>query len=96
MRHFLYGVFALTLALVGCGGDGGSAGSAGSGGSVEIAPVIRFVGSYDVACGNCSPPRDNSLTSAPVVGASALGSRDIARVELSADHGPVQVLTSPN
>ena len=87
MKHFLYGALALCFALASCG-DGG--------GSVESVPVIKFVGTYDFACGNCSPPRENSLTIAPVTGATGLGSRDIARVELSVEHGPVQVLTSPN
>ena len=88
MRNFLCGALVLCFALAGCGGGGG--------GSVEALPAIRFIGTYDFACGNCSPPRENSLSIAPVAGATALGSRDIARVELSVDHGPAQVLTSPN
>ena len=87
MRYFLYGALALCFALAGCGGGGGS---------VESVPVIRFVGNYDFGCSNCSPPFENRLTIAPVSGAATIGSRDIARVELSANHGPVQVLTSPN
>ena len=87
MRNFLYGALVLCFALAGCGGGGGS---------VETLPAIRFIGTYDFACGNCSPPRENSLAIAPVTGATALGSRDIARVELSVEHGPAQVLTAPN
>lgn len=87
MTRFLYGALALCFALASCGGGGGS---------VESVPVVRFVGSYDFACSNCSPPREARLSLAPVAGATTLGSRDIAKVELSVEHGPAQVLTAPN
>ena len=87
MTRFLYGALALCFALASCGGGGGS---------VESVPVIRFVGTYDFACSNCSPPREARLSLAPVAGATTLGSRDIAKVELSVEHGPAQVLTAPN
>ena len=88
MRNFLYGALVLCFAFAGCGGGGG--------GSVDALPAIIFIGTYDFACSNCSPPRENSLSIASVAGATALGNTDMVRVELSVEHGPAQVLTSPN
>ncbi|MEO7400162.1 MAG: hypothetical protein ABIV07_05260 [Polaromonas sp.] len=87
MTHLRYCLLVLFLAVAGCGGGGAS---------VDRPPVIRFIGTYDFACADCAPPRQNRLTLAPESGASGLGSREIVRVELSTDHGAPQVLVSPN
>jgi hypothetical protein len=90
MKYFLYSAVALCVTLSG-GGGGGNGNS-----TADIAPVIRFIGTFDVACPACRPARDNTLTIAPNTGATTLGNRDIAKLELSVDRGPMRTLTAPN
>jgi hypothetical protein len=79
--------------LVACGGGASKPVETSA---VETGPVIRFIGTFELACTGCSPARDNILTIGPNTGATTLGSRDIAKIELSVDQGPVQTLTAPN
>lgn len=54
------------------------------------------MGTFEPACGTCSPAKLGSLVIAPIAGATTLGSKDIAKVELSVDHAATLVLTAPN
>jgi hypothetical protein len=89
MKQIIYSAIAFCVALSGCSGEGGSS-------ITETAPVIRFIGTFEVGCIACTPAPDHTLTIAPNTGATTLGSRDIAKVELRVDQGPVQTLTAPN
>lgn len=91
-------VAALCIALSSCGGGGSS-------GTVPLeptpvvpvaTPVIKFMGTFEPGCFNCSPAALGSLVISPIAGASELGNRNIAKVEFSIDQGPTQVLTAPN
>lgn len=79
--------------LAGCGGG---ASDPGSPHGATAASQIRFAGHYAAGCSGCTPSSQPSLTIAPVTGAAALGSRDIARIEIRADGGAAQVLTASN
>jgi hypothetical protein len=88
---------ALRLALVlivllasGCGGGGASA-PAGS--PAASTPLIRFAAVYedDPAIGAGA-----KLTIRPIDGSTSIGSNPVARVEISTNNEPPQVLTAPN
>lgn len=87
---------ALCIALSACGGGGSSASApVVTPPPVPVASIIKFVASFEPACDTCSPARQASLQIAPVAGAGTLGNKEIAKVELSVNQGPPQVLTAP-
>lgn len=85
---------AFAFALTACGGGGDS------GGNTQLSsgqPTIRYVGTFDPNCTSCSSmPGFGSLVIEPTKGTSTIGSRAIAKVELSVDHTPVQTILAPN
>ncbi|MEQ1515972.1 MAG: hypothetical protein ABL931_05735 [Usitatibacteraceae bacterium] len=91
MKYSLVCASALCATLAGCGGGGDT----GGGSPAEPAPVIQFIGTLEPACIDCLPA-NHTLTIAPNTGAARLGSREIAKVELSVDQGPAQTLLAPN
>lgn len=89
---------ALCATLSSCGGGGSSATVPATTppGVPAATPVIKFMGTFEPACGTCSPAKLGSLVIAPIAGATTLGSKDLTKVELSVDHAPTLLLTAPN
>lgn len=92
--YSLCGALSLCTALCSCGG-----GSTATGPDIvtpppppPVAPVIKFSATFEPGCNSCQ----GSLVIEPIAGATALGNKDIAKVELSVDQGPTQVLTASN
>lgn len=78
------------LILISCGGGGGNSVTTGSS---EIAPMIRYTGTFkpdDPLAGT------GKLTIEPIAGSSMIGTREIAKVELSVNQNLAQILTLPN
>lgn len=97
VRLRLFSGIALCIALSDCGGGSSATAPSVAPPVVPAAtPVIKFMGTFEPACGTCSPAKLGSLVIAPIAGATTLGSKDIAKVELSVDHAPSLVLTAPN
>ena len=86
----LCGALALCAALSNCGG--GSTNDTVPPPPVPVASVIQFVGTFEPNCNGC----EGSLVIEPIAGATALGNKGIAKVELVVDQGPAQVLTASN
>ena len=78
------------MLLISCGGGG--SGTVTSIPAADVAPVIKYVGTFEP---NAPATGTGSLTIEPIVGSSRIGTREIAKVELSVNQGSPQVLISP-
>lgn len=78
------------MLLISCGGGSGTVTSVPA---ADLAPVIKYVGTFEP---NAPATGTGSLTIEPIVGNSKIGTREIAKVELSVNQGPPQVLISSN